>query len=1005
MKTIILLTRQSFLILLFGLLSNLVFSQTFTISPDQACVGDPVDFSISLWQGSCSGGSYDFQLQRFDDNNATWDSITSNLNTNTNDDFLFNVDLDDDAAWRILVIEDDGDTCVTSNSEILSVTEVPTVNSVSNESECEGEFVTVNFTGTAGASFSWTNTNTSIGLGSSGSGNISFLGANPGTSNITGQIVVTPSLNGCDGDPETFNIQIRPTPTLTSPNDITVCAGVPVSILFNEDPSNATVSWTNNVGSSIGLPSSGAGDISFTAQNVTAGDIVATITATPTLSGCPGNSVNFTITIKPVPFVSTPSDVSVCPGETASVIFSGTSGATYSWTNNNTSIGLSSNGNGNISFSGTNNTSTEICGDVTVTPSLGSCSGSSETFEICIKPNPVMTPIGPFTACAGDPVGPIVFSSTPMATSFNWTNDNLDILPVGSGSGDIGAFSSNNVGVANITVTPVLAGCTGPSFTFQINITESPVLQGIADAAYCAGEQIMINFDVMPNGSDISWTNTNPLIGLSASGTGNISGVANDVSSQQTGIITATPSISGGCPGDPVNFNVIVNPRPTGIVVSDNSGTSDDNIICAGDEVTLSSGGDDCTWTNNGGLTEPPNNSCLWVITDLSMTTNFQVLIENSFGCQLTDMVTITYNAEPDFEIEVESPCIGEDLSLSSSMNFMEYEWTKNGNAVAGGTGSGISFPNAQASDGGDYCLNVVDAGGCEWVTCITLDVLPLPVPVLEETYSTVCQNAQAYYKVENISASSNFIWEINPGTEGTDWEIDTVEGILFVHWLTPGDYTIEVTEYFGSNPNTDCIGSNTLPVTVTTDIAPDAAQIFHYDLNDILIVKDPDVTCYQWGYYDPVTRSMVTVPGETFQAFAATGDAIRAYDENRTYWVETWNVPAGQPCGTPSCSTISFRMEEATGLIEEEEEKFLIYPNPNAGDFQLEVNKMPKESYQLSIVDMFGRVVEQRTIQTNNGEIKEDFKFDLSFCSGVYTLLIYDDLDIYKTGKFVVIH
>ncbi len=66
-----------------------------------------------------------------------------------------------------------------------------------------------------------------------------------------------------------------------------------------------TFNWTNDA-PSIGLASSGTGDIpSFTAVNTGSTPIVATITVTPSVNGCTGTPIQFTITVNPIPATPT----------------------------------------------------------------------------------------------------------------------------------------------------------------------------------------------------------------------------------------------------------------------------------------------------------------------------------------------------------------------------------------------------------------------------------------------------------------------------------------------------------------------------------------------------------------------------------------------------------------------------------------------------------------------------------------------------------------------------
>ncbi|NLX28037.1 MAG: hypothetical protein GXY59_03600, partial [Bacteroidales bacterium] len=86
------------------------------------------------------------------------------------------------------------------------------------------------------------------------------------------------------------------------------------------------------------------------------------------------------------------------------------------------------------------------------------------------------------------------------------------------------------------------------------------------DLTKSGGELVSVIF-TGTNATQFSWTNSNTAIGLSPSGTGNISFTAADVSTPQTSTITVTPS-NGSCGGSPQTFTITVNPACTPPVIS-----------------------------------------------------------------------------------------------------------------------------------------------------------------------------------------------------------------------------------------------------------------------------------------------------------------------------------------------------------------------------------------------------------------------------------------------------
>ncbi|MBK8496926.1 MAG: hypothetical protein IPL50_19440 [Chitinophagaceae bacterium] len=127
--------------------------------------------------------------------------------------------------------------------------------------------------------------------------------------------------------------------------------------------------------SSTGLPAGGNLDEFRIYNRALTPAEVALVAGCPSAGPpCNGPSQIFTITVDPSPSVNPVSNQTVCAGApTAPVNFTGTPpGATYSWTNNTTSIGLAASGTGNIaSFIAQNNTALPVTATITVTPSTG----------------------------------------------------------------------------------------------------------------------------------------------------------------------------------------------------------------------------------------------------------------------------------------------------------------------------------------------------------------------------------------------------------------------------------------------------------------------------------------------------------------------------------------------------------------------------------------------------------------------------------------------------------
>lgn len=199
-------------------------------------------------------------------------------------------------------------------------------------------------------------------------------------------VSVTATLAGCVGLAQNYSITVSPQPQVTVPSNQQVCNGdVVASGIFSSNPAGATYTSTNS-NSTIRLGTSGNNNTpSFTALNSGTSSITSTISVVPTLSGCAGNAQDYTITIKPSPLANVPSNQAICDGANVPALnFSSTpSGATFTWINSNSAIGLGASGIGSIStFTATNSSSSSQISTITVTPTLNGCLGNTNSFSI-----------------------------------------------------------------------------------------------------------------------------------------------------------------------------------------------------------------------------------------------------------------------------------------------------------------------------------------------------------------------------------------------------------------------------------------------------------------------------------------------------------------------------------------------------------------------------------------------------------------------------------------------
>ena len=762
----------------------------------------------------------------------------------------------------------------------------------------DGETVTIPFTtiNTGGTTtYTWTNTDPTTGLTTTGSSDIGFTAVNTGTSPITTTVVVTPDFenggNSNTGPTETFTITVNPTAQIDPIDSMVLC---------NEDDTTAVVFTTENTGgvttyawtndnTSIGLTSSGTGTIgSFSVINTTTTVQVATIVVTPTFenggNSNVGSTQSFTISVNPTGQINAINDIISCDGTTSGdIIFTtqNTDGnTTYSWTNNNTSIGLAADGTGNIgSFSLTNTSTQTQTATITVTPTYTnngiSCSGLAETFTITI-PMGQVNPVASQDLCSGDQSSEVIFSTvnTEGTTTYTWTNDNTSIGLSSGATGDIPSFtainSTDTAQVATIIVTPNYnyngVVCDGPSESFTITVNPGAQVNAIDSQVLCNGDisnEVIFTTTNTDGATTYNWTNDNTSIGLPGTGSGSIPafGVVNTSNTAQTAIITVTPTYDNNgvvCIGSPESFSITVNPD-----AQVDSLESWNTVSCDGDFTPVytftTSNTDGITsynWTNNNpaiGLGESgsggipsflaTNSSNTTITATITVTPTYE---NNGISCSgLSDTFTITVNPSPQMDsVEDIVLCNNE---VSSIITFTSpntdgattYNWT-NDNTSIGLTSSGSGdMPSFTATNPSivpeGATITVTPTYENNGVVCVgapqTFSITVLSEIVVSGTPSDAvdCNDPNSGdidLLVSGGSGSYTFLWSNGATTE----DLSNVPA---------GDYTVDVTDTEGCTAQSAIFTiwrQDELTVDLVTSVDPNCEANFVSQINDITV-------------------------------------------------------------------------------------------------------------------------------------------------------------------------
>jgi gliding motility-associated-like protein len=478
-----------------------------------------------------------------------------------------------------------------------------------------------------GATFSWENTNTSIGLGASGSGQVPtwIVPSNTTGSAISGTITITAILDpSCPGSETDFIVTVEPTGNIDlSTLDTLVCSGESPEIDVESSVTTATITWTQTSPASISGASNGGGNpgtVSDILTNDGSTSSIDTVFYTFSISNvvCPDPNVTVSVAVQPQITMNDVPNILVCPGQSINPndFVTTPAGGTFTWTNDNTSIGIAASGTGQIATwpAPPNNTSNTISGTITVSAELNGCPGVQDIFTVSINPVPDYTyNLNPSSGISClSPIADINGSVIPVGSTIVWSGPGIV-----SGQGTE-SITINTPGNYSIVMTDPGTGCTATEVVqmdppTQINIT-SALVQNIT----CGGASDGVITIITDNSSGVSYTWT-PNVGNGSS-----------VNGLSPGVYSVEVSNDDQCTDD--STFTITEPDPIVVSMIDSVGSecgeANGYLTVA---ATGGQGGFSYTW-NNG--TSGPTNSGI----DAG---NHTVTVTDAAGCSVDEVLDL----------------------------------------------------------------------------------------------------------------------------------------------------------------------------------------------------------------------------------------------------------------------------------------------------------------------------------------------------------------------------
>lgn len=791
----------------------------------------------------------------------------------------------------------------------ITVIQPPTVTIASSQTICSGQSATVTFTGTPNSVVTYTvnaGPNQTITLNASGTATITQTY----TANATYTLVSisNPSVNGCiQPISGTITITVVELPTATIAANTTICSGQQATVTFTGTP-NASVNYTVNGGAPQTIVLDGSGNAAIT-QSYSATTTYVLVSATT--AGSPGCTQNLSgtvvITVVPPPTVTIASDVSICPGGSATVTFTGTPNASVTYTINggeNQTIVLNASGTATITNTYSVTTVFALVSITSAAPNV--CTQPvSGTVTITIVPPPTVTIAADTTVCPNGQAT-VTFTGTPNAFVTYTVNagSNQTIVLDASGTATITQnYTTTTIYTLVGAITSGTPACSQPvSGSVTITVIAPPTATIAADVTICPNQQATVTFTGTPGATVTYIVNggADQTIVLDASGTATIT----QTYATTTTYTLVSASISGCTQTITGTVTITVVPAPTAAI-------SADTTICPNGQATVTFTGTPnavVTYTVNGGADQTImlNASGSAVITNTyAVTTTYTLVSVTLTGAICTQPVSgtvvITVLDLPTATIAITGNttiCSGQNTTITfTGTPGATVTYTANGGPDQTITldGSGTATITPSPSVDTTYALVSATTAGSPGCTqtltgSVLVQVTPTPNAGNDVANAAFCTNSapQDLFLLLGNTAETGGVWSpaLASGTGVFDPAVDPAG--VYVYTLPPT----------GSCPG------DTASVTVTVTAPPVAGTdnvlnvCSNADTQDLFVLLGP--TAQSGGTWSPALAS-------------GTGIFNPSIDASGTY---TYTVAGTAPCPGDSAQVV-----------------VTVTPGPNAGE------------------------------------------------------------------------
>ncbi|MBI5219320.1 MAG: hypothetical protein HY958_10360, partial [Bacteroidia bacterium] len=718
---------------------------------------------------------------------------------------------------------------------VVTVNPLPVVTATpASQTICSGITTNIALTSNvSGTTFAWTVVQGAGITGASASSGSTIAQAifNSGTTAGTATYTVTPTASSCSGSSTNVVITVNPLPAATAtPASQTICSGSATNIALTSNVSGTTFSWTvaQDAGITGGSASSGA-TIAQTLSNSTTAAATATYTVTPTASSCNGSTTNVTITVNPVPAISSTTPGSRCGTGTVTLGATANIGTCYWYA---AASGGASLGAGN------SYTTTSIASTTTyyVDATLNGCTTASRTAVVAtVYTIPSISSTTPASRCG---TGTVILGAVPSAGTVNW-------YAAASGGSSLGTgtnFTTPSISsTTNYYVDATDNGCTTAARTaVTATVYTIPSITGTTPGSRCGTGTVTLG--ATTSAGTINWyaaSSGGPSLGTGSNYT------TPSISSTTTYYVDATDN---GCTTAARTAVVAtVYTIPTIATTTPNSRCGTGTVVLG---ATASAGTVNWYAASSGGVSLGTGTN--YTTPSIAVTTTYYV-DATANGCTTASRTSVTatvYTVPTIATTTANFRCGTGTVVLGATPSAGTINWYS---AATGGSslGTGTNFTTPSISSTTTYYVDATD-NGCTTAsrTSVTATVYPLPVITATPASQSICSGGASNIALTADVGGTTFAWTVSQGagiTGGSAGSGATIAQTLSNSGTTAGTATYTVTPTAnGCNGSTTnvVITVNPLPATTAT---PASQTICSGGATSIALTSNVSGTTFAW--------------------------------------------------------------------------------------------------------------------------------------------------------------